>query len=65
MTEDGDEDYPLLKRVVDALMSHATTPEVEQSAEHLRQRGYLFWDSDGRLRLSESGKRLLRTGARS
>lgn len=56
-----DDDYSLLKEVLDALVgSKSPTGDLERSAAHLTERGYLYVDTAGNLRLSESGKLLLR-----
>lgn len=59
----GDHDYRLLKRVLDALLSQLPDAKALAGAERLLKRGYLYKDAQGRFRLSDDGKTLLRKGA--
>jgi hypothetical protein len=55
------DDYHLLKEVLDTLVSsRSPSAEIEQSAQRLTERGYLYADEQGNLRLTEEGKMLLR-----
>lgn len=60
----GEHDYSLLKRVLDALLSQRPDAKAFAGAERLLKRGYLYKDAQGRFRLSDDGKTLLRKGAR-
>ena len=57
-------DYELLNRVLDAEVSGARTADHDRQAQQLVDRGYLYRDETGRLRLSETGKSLVRHGRR-
>lgn len=56
--------YSLLNRVLDNYLGNDRSPEIEESAIGLMERGYFFCDPAGNLRLSDSGKAVLREGAR-
>lgn len=57
----SNDDYSLLKEVLDALVSsRSPSGELERSAAHLMERGFLYADSAGNVRLTDSGKLLLR-----
>jgi len=56
--------YSLLNRVLDNYLGTERSPEIEQSANGLLERGYFFRDPAGGLRLSDRGKAVLREGAR-
>ena len=57
--------YSLLNTVLDNYLGNERTPAIEESANGLVERGYFFRDAAGNLRLSDSGKAVLREGARS